>query len=49
MDKYGDVKGNQISIGFIFAMLVICFVLTIVETRMIKTRRDALGRPLKAE
>ncbi|NCB62605.1 MAG: MFS transporter [Clostridia bacterium] len=46
VDKYGDIKGNQLSIGFIAVMLVICFVLTIIETRMIKQRRDALGRPL---
>lgn len=49
VDKYGDIKGNQISIGFIAAMLIICFVLTIVETKMIQKRRDALGRPLEAK
>lgn len=49
VDKYGDIKGNQISIGFIAIMLIICFILTIIETRMIKNKKDALGRPLKAE
>lgn len=49
VDKYGDIKGNRLSIGFIGCMLIICFVLTLIETRMIKTRRDAFGRPLKAE
>lgn len=44
VDKYGDITGNQISIGFIAVMLVICFILTIIETKMIKNRRDALGR-----
>lgn len=49
VDKYGDVTGNKISLGFIGAMLVICFILTIVETRMIAKRRDALGRPLQTQ
>lgn len=45
VDKYGDITGNKIVFTFIGVMLIICFVLTIVETRMIKKRRDALGRP----
>lgn len=44
VDKYGDITGNKISFGFIGAMLVLCFILTIVEGRMIAKRKDALGR-----
>lgn len=46
VDKYGDITGNRIVFGFIGAMLVICFVLTIIESRMIQKRCDALGRPV---
>ena len=45
VDTYGDIQGNKYVFLFIGIMLVICFVLTIVETNMIKKRRDALGRP----
>lgn len=44
VDKMGVIDGNRISFAFIGVMLLICFVLTIVESRMIKKRRDALGR-----
>lgn len=43
VDKYGDITGNRISFTFIGAMLILCVVLTIVESRMIAKRRDALG------
>ena len=44
VDKYGDITGNKISFAFIGGMLIICFVLTMIEGRMIQKRRDALGR-----
>lgn len=44
IDKYGNITGNKISFAFIGAMLILCFVLTIVESRMIAKRQDALGR-----
>lgn len=45
VDTYGDIQGNRYVFAFIGVMLVICFALTLVESRMIKKRRDALGRP----
>lgn len=44
IDKHGIEAGNRISFAFIGGMLVLCFVLTMVESRMIAKRRDALGR-----
>lgn len=44
IDKHGIVTGNRISFAFIGVMLILCFVLTIVEERMIAKDRDALGR-----
>lgn len=44
VDKYGDVTGNKISFAFIGVMLILCFVLTMIESRMIAKRKDALGR-----
>lgn len=44
VDKYGNITGNKISFGFIGAMLILCIALTVVESRMIAKRRDALGR-----
>lgn len=44
VDKYGDITGNKISFAFIGAMLILCMVLTIVESRMITKRRNAIGQ-----
>lgn len=46
VDKYGDVNGNKISLGFIASMLVLCFILTVIESRMIAKRKDSLGRAI---
>ncbi len=43
IDKYGDITGNRIGFAFIGVMLVICFILTMIESRMIAKRRAALG------
>ncbi len=43
VDKYGDITGNRISFAFIGGMLILCMVLTFVESRMIAKRRNALG------
>ena len=43
IDKYGDIDGNRIGFAFIGVMLIICFILTIIETRMIKKRAAKLG------
>ena len=46
VDTYGVITGNRYVFVFIGIMLFICLALTYVETKMIKKRRDALGRPL---